>query len=232
MDGVTIFIALGAGLLSFFSPCILPLIPAYVCFITGISLEELRRPQSEVRVVRNLKTILWPTLLFVLGFSFVFVALGATASYLGTAISSHEKIIRIVGGSVIIILGFHLSGVFTLKALEYEKKIHLPRKPAHVLGAFIVGVTFAFGWTPCVGPALAAILGLAGTQKTLGKGVALLSFYSTGLAIPFILTALAMNAFLNLFARARKYLKLISILSGVLLVVIGILIIIGGLKTG
>ena len=227
MEGVSLFIAFGAGVLSFFAPCILPLIPIYICFITGLSLDELQGQNGEGRIVQNLTNILWPAILFVLGFSFVFVALGATASYLGSIISAYEKIIRIVAGSVIILLGLHVAGVLNIKGLEYEKKLHLRSKPANILGSFMVGVVFAIGWTPCVGPALAAILGLAGTQKTLTRGVILLSAYSLGLGLPFILTALAMNTFLNLLGKVKKYFKVISVVSGLLLVAIGILIIIG-----
>ena len=227
MEKISLFIAFGAGILSFFSPCILPLIPAYISFITGLSLDELRMPGNKKRNIENLQKIFWQTILFVLGFSFIFVALGATASYLGDVISRHEKMIRIAGGSIIIILGLHVAGVFNIKQLQYEKKLHLRSKPANIFGAFIIGMVFAIGWTPCVGPALATILGLAGIQKTVGKGIMLLSAYSLGLGLPFILTALAMNAFLNLFSKARRYLKAVSIVTGLLLVLIGILIIIG-----
>ena len=227
MEKTSLFIAFGAGILSFFSPCILPLIPAYISFITGLSLDELRLPGDKRSNVESLQKILRQTILFVLGFSFIFVALGATASYLGEVISQHERMIRIVGGSVIIFLGLHVTGVFNIRQLEYEKKLHLSSKPANIFGAFVIGMVFAIGWTPCVGPALAAILGLAGTQKTIGKGIMLLSAYSIGLGLPFILTALAMNAFLNLFSKVRRYIKTISIITGLLLIGVGILIITG-----
>lgn len=226
---ISIFAAFGLGILSFFSPCVLPLIPAYISFITGLSLDELRKVPDKKKNIENLRKIFWQTILFVLGFSFIFVALGTTASFLGNVISAYERIIRIVGGSVIILLGLHVTGIFSIKQLQYEKKLHLRNKPANVFGAFFVGMVFAIGWTPCVGPALAAILGLAGTQETIGRGIILLSVYSFGLGLPFILTALAMNTFLNLFSKARKYLKAISILTGLLLVGIGIWIIIGAL---
>jgi len=230
MEKVSLLIAFWAGILSFFSPCILPLIPTYICFITGLSMDELRGP-AKSKIGENLLKILQPTIFFVLGFSFIFVALGATAGFLGDIISTHEKIIRIVGGSIIILLGLHVTGLFNIKGLEYEKKFHLRSKPANIFGAFIVGIVFALGWTPCVGPVLAGILGVAGTQKTLVKGVTLLSAYSAGLGLPFILTALAMNTFLNFLSKAKKHLKLISVISGLLLVAIGILIITGWIFT-
>ena len=227
MGEVSIFIAFGAGILSFFSPCILPLIPSYLCFITGLSMGELRSIEGRNRTMENLRKILWQTILFIFGFSFIFVSLGATASFLGSIISTHEKIIRLVGGSVIIILGLHVAGVFNIKGLEYEKRFHLRSKPAGMLGSFLVGLVFAMGWTPCVGPVLAGILGLAGVEKTIVRGVALLTAYSLGLGIPFLLTAVAMNLFLNLFGRIKKYFKAISVVSGLLLITIGILIIAG-----
>ena len=222
---ISIFAAFGLGVLSFISPCILPLIPAYISFITGLSLSELQQSETTGRVAKNLRKMLWQTALFILGFSFVFVSLGATASYLGETISANERIIRIVGGVVIILLGLHVAGVFTVKFLQYEKKGHLGSKPATIFGSFIVGIVFAIGWTPCVGPALAAMLGLAAVKKTLAQGVVLLSAYSLGLGLPFLLTAAAMNTFLNLFTKVRRHFRTISMMSGLLLVIIGILII-------
>ena len=221
---ISLFMAFGAGLLSFFAPCVLPLIPAYITFITGLSLEELKSSKNEEIPTKNLKKILWPTILFILGFSLIFISLGATASYLGNIITSYGKVIKIFGGSIIILLGLHVAGVFNIKYLEYEKKLHLKNKPANIFGAFIVGIVFAIGWTPCVGPALAAILGIASSQQTLAQGIILLSAYSSGLAIPFFFTALAMNAFLNLFSRIKKYFKAISVVSGLLLIAIGIMV--------
>lgn len=227
MQEMSLFIAFGAGLLSFFAPCVLPLIPSYICFITGLSLDELRESKAQARKTQNLKKIFLQTILFVLGFSFVFVSLGAVASVLGSFLFTYEKIIRIIGGCIIIVLGLHVAGVFHVKSLEYEKKLHLRNKPANMFGSFIVGLVFALGWTPCIGPALAAILGLAGAEKTLIKGIVLLSAYSLGLGIPFILTGLALNLFFNIFDKIKKYFKIVSIISGLLLVIIGVLIIIG-----
>ncbi len=227
MENISLFVAFGAGILTFFTPCILPLIPGYICFITGLSLDDLRENQKQDGKTHNIKRILLQTILFVLGFSFVFISFGATASFLGGFIYTYEKIIKIIGGSIIILLGLHVAGVFNIKKLGYEKKLHLKNKPANMFGSFVIGVVFALGWTPCVGPALAAMLGLAGTQKTLTQGIVLLSIYSLGLGIPFILTGLAINTFFNIFDKIKRYFKIISISSGVLLVIIGIIIITG-----
>lgn len=220
--------AFGAGILTFFTPCILPLIPGYICFITGLSLDDLRESKKQDAKTRNTKRILIQTILFVFGFSLIFVSLGATASFLGGLIYKYEKIIRIIGGSIIIILGFHVSGFFTIKRLQYEKRLHLKNKPANTFGSFVVGVVFALGWTPCIGPAVVAVLGLAGlTLNTVTQSLLLLSVFSVGLGIPFILTGLAINTFFNVFDKIKRHFKIISILSGVLLVIIGILIIMG-----
>jgi len=208
-----------------FSPCILPLIPAYLAFITGISIDELKDSQEKIR---NLKRILYETLLFILGFSFVFVILGASATYLGSLISSYQKILRIVGGIIVIIFGLYLTGLLKIKPLQYEKRIHLKAKPTNLFGSFLIGSVFALGWSPCVGPILASILAYAATQETLSQGILLLGLYSLGLGVPFLLTALAINTFLNFFQRIRKYLRKISIASGLLLIAIGFLIIFRG----
>ncbi len=227
MQEISLFIAFGAGLLSFFAPCVLPLIPSYICFITGLSLDELRESETRDRKTQNLKRIFLQTVLFVLGFSFVFVSLGAMVSVLGGFLFTYEKVIGIIGGCIVIVLGLHVAGVFNIKSLEYEKKIHLRNKPVNMFGSFIVGLVFALGWTPCIGPALAAIFALAGAEKTLVKGIVLLSAYSLGLGIPFVLTGLALNVFFNVFDKIKKYLKIITIISGLLLIVIGILIVFG-----
>lgn len=227
MEIISVFIAFGAGVLSFFAPCILPLIPGYICFITGLSLEELQGGIQK-RTKQNLNKILWQTILFVLGFSFVFVSLGATASILGDIIFRYEKVIRIIGGCIIVVLGLHVAGVFRIRKLENEKRIHLKIKPAHMFGSFVVGVVFALGWTPCVGPAVVAVLGLAGlTLSTVSQSVILLSAFSLGLGLPFIFTALAINAFFNLFDKIKRHFRMISLISGLLLIIVGILIISG-----
>ena len=227
---VSIPIALGAGILTFLSPCVLPLIPAYISFITGLSIEELGGAGGKGEVAANLKRTLTQTLLFVLGFSFIFVSLGASATYLGNFLLRNQRIIRIIGGIIVIIFGLHVAGVFNIRYLEYEKRVHLHKRPRHILGAFLVGVTFAIAWMPCVGPILASILTLAATQETLTSGIILLSAYSLGMAIPFLAAGLAIGAFLNLFAKIKRYFRVISIVSGLLLIGVGVLIISGGLN--
>lgn len=224
-SSLSLLVAFGAGIASFLSPCILPLIPAYLAFITGISIDELKDSQEKIR---NLKRILYETLLFILGFSFIFIILGASATYLGNLVSSYQRALRIVGGIIVILFGLYLTGLLKIKPLQYEKRIHLKTKPAHLFGSFLIGSVFALGWSPCVGPILASILAYAAIQKTLSQGILLLSLYSLGLGVPFLLTALAINTFLNFFQRIRRYLRGISIASGLLLIIVGFLVIFRG----
>lgn len=225
-ENFSILVAFGAGFLTFFSPCVLPLIPAYICFITGLSAEELTSSQG--RRFENLKPILTEAILFVLGFSAVFVALGASATLLGSYLFAKQKLFRIIGGAAVILFGLHLTGLFNIRLLQYEKKIHLKGKPVHLFGSFLVGAAFGFGWTPCIGPILGSILMLAATRDTLSKGIFLLSFYSLGLAVPFLLTSIGIGWALALFSKIKGYFRLISIASGLLLIFIGVWIIIGG----
>lgn len=218
---LSIIVAFSAGLLSFFSPCILPLIPAYVSFISGISIDEMKASEDKVR---NLKRILLETILFISGFSLVFILLGATATFLGSFILSYQQILRIVGGIIVILFGLSISGVFTSKYLEQEKRFFLKKKPVNVFGSVLIGMVFALGWTPCIGPILASLLIYASTQESLKEGITLLTFYSLGLALPFLITSLAINAFLSLFKKINKYFGVIKIASGALLILVGILI--------
>jgi cytochrome c-type biogenesis protein len=219
-DILQILTAFGAGLLSFFSPCVLPLIPAYICFITGASIEELSVPKG--KNFGRVKSILPESLLFILGFSMVFVILGASATFLGSFLFAKQRIIKIIGGLIIIFFGLHISGLFNIKFLQYEKKLHFRSKPVTKFGSFLVGMVFAFGWTPCVGPILGGILMLAATKDSLFKGILLLSFYSLGLALPFFLLSVGLGYMLSLFSRVKRYFKFISVVSGILLIVIGI----------
>lgn len=219
MEHISLFIAFGAGLLSFLSPCVLPLIPAYISFISGLSVDELKGTE------KPLAGILIGTVLFILGFSCVFVALGASATYLSSFMLVHTQILRLILGIIVIIFGLHLLGLFNLKFLQYEKKLHIRKRPMSILGAFPVGMAFGFGWTPCIGPILGAILGYAATKETVGQGILLLSAYSLGLGLPFLLTSIAIGSFLVFFSKINRYFKVISIISGILLIGVGILII-------
>ena len=218
---LSLFIAFAAGLLSFLSPCVLPLVPSYVVFITGLSFEELTHEPSKQKLRR---IILTHSLLFILGFSVLFTALGASASLLGQFLSEYRDIIRIIGGVLIILFGLFISGIFSLSFLQQEKKFHLQHKPIGYIGTFFVGVTFAAGWTPCVGPILSSILLYASTAENMLSGVFLLLAYSLGLGIPFFACSLALNTFLATFQKARRYIGLFTKIGGVLLVLVGVLL--------
>jgi cytochrome c-type biogenesis protein len=217
---VGIFIALVAGVLSFLSPCILPLVPAYLSFVTGMSLEDLEQGANRRRTLTY-------ALLFVGGFSLIFILLGASASFLGQFFRYYDIWIARIGGVVIIVLGLHLTGILRIAPLLREKRIHVSDKPVGFLGAVGVGMAFGAGWTPCIGPVLGAILTLAVVQDTFWAGIGLLSVYSAGLAIPFLLTAVAVDRFLSAFQRFRRFLPAIQVASGVLLILLGILLVTG-----
>jgi len=215
-----IVIAFTAGLFSFLSPCVLPLVPSYLTFVTGMSLEDL---QGGV----NRRATLVHSVLFVLGFSTIFVLLGAAASFLGQFFRYYEVWIARVGGVIIILLGLHLAGVFRLTPLLRERRVHLADKPVGYLGTLGVGIAFGAGWTPCIGPILGAILTYGFSQDTMWAGVGLLAVYSLGLAVPFLLAALALDWFLQAFQRFRRWMPLVEKASGVLLIVLGILLLTG-----
>ncbi len=222
-QSVTLFVAFWAGVLSFLSPCVLPLIPSYVTYITGVSFEDLTgNVETERRRIRYLTLI--NSLTFVLGFSLVFIFLfGLSSSLLGQYLFDYREWIRYAGGALIIVFGLYVMGVLKFRFLAQEKKLHLHEKPAGLLGTFLVGMTFAAAWTPCVGPILGSIFLLsAGTTTTASEGLLLLSAYSLGLAIPFLAASLSVNAFLTHFRRFHPYIRAISVASGVLLVLVGI----------
>jgi cytochrome c-type biogenesis protein len=219
-ESVGILVALTAGVLSFLSPCVLPLVPSYLSFVTGMSLEDL---QEGV----NRKATMIHSLLFVAGFSLIFILLGASASFLGVFLKHYELWITRIGGVVIMILGLHLTGVFRIAPLMRERRVHVNDKPAGYIGTLGIGAAFGAGWTPCIGPVLGAILTLAGTQDTIWDGVVLLGAYSAGLAIPFLLASLALDAFLRAFSRFRWVLPIVEKVSGVMLIVLGLLLVSG-----
>lgn len=223
-ENISIFVAISAGLISFLSPCVLPLIPSYVAFITGISLEKLSQEENlrqvRIKVIAN-------SLMFILGFSLVFIALGASATFVGKFLARNIRWFEIIGGVLVIILGLHFVGILRLKFLDREKKIHLKKKPLGYLGTCLVGIAFGAGWTPCVGPILGAILTMAATTQNILKGIVLLTFYSAGLGLPFFLSAIILHKFFEYFKTIRKYFRIISIAGGVLLIIVGILLISG-----
>jgi cytochrome c-type biogenesis protein len=233
-ENVTLLAAFGAGLLSFISPCVLPLVPGYLSYISGLSLDEMRGGNLAatgtgvgVAVAASpamRRQVILSSLAFILGFSIVFVSLGAAASAIGRFLLEQQAIFSRIAGAIVIVFGLHTMGVLRIEWLYQEKRVHSSRKPAGYLGATLIGIAFAFGWTPCIGPILAGILALAGTQDTVGQGVRLLSVYSLGLGVPFLATALAINRFFSAMGRIRKHYHKIELVSGALLVVIGLLI--------
>ncbi|MFZ2950060.1 MAG: cytochrome c biogenesis CcdA family protein [Desulfuromonadaceae bacterium] len=218
---VTYIGAFIAGLLSFLSPCVLPLIPSYITYITGISFADLQAEHPS-HIIRQ-KSILH-SLCFICGFTFVFVLLGASATYIGSFLQEHAILIRKIGGVLLVLLGIHVTGLLHLKFLLGEKRVSIKHKPAGYAGSFLVGIAFAAGWTPCIGPILAAILAVAATEDSVYQGILLLMVYSMGLGVPFFLSALAMHRFLVVFNRFKKYIHIFEIITGVFLIVIGILI--------
>lgn len=218
---ITFIGAFFAGLLSFLSPCVLPLIPSYITYITGLSFADLQEEHPAHKVRQQ--TVIH-SLLFIAGFTIVFVLLGASATFIGGFLQEHMALIRKVGGVLIIIFGIHVTGLVPIHALLGEKRVSIHRKPAGYLGSLLVGLAFAAGWTPCIGPILASILMVAATEDTVYHGIALLLTYSMGLAIPFFLSALAMHKFLVLFNRFKKHIRIFEIVTGVFLVIVGVMI--------
>ncbi|MBF0148244.1 MAG: cytochrome c biogenesis protein CcdA [Magnetococcales bacterium] len=223
MMEVSFATAVAAGFLSFISPCVLPLVPAYISYMSGISVEGLRDPGDARLGWRAGIT----SLFFVLGFSTVFILMGASATALGSLLQSHVHILSKVGGVLIVLFGLHAMGVFRIGLLNLEARFNEVKKPAGLMGAYVIGLAFAFGWTPCVGPILAAILALAGGRESIWEGIALLASYSAGLGLPFILAGLATHLFFRFFQKARRYMQWIEWISGLFLVVVGVMIFFG-----
>jgi cytochrome c-type biogenesis protein len=215
---ITLLAAFGAGFLSFVSPCVLPLVPSYVSYITGLSIHQLREPSGGRRIRQ---AILANSLLFIGGFSIIFIAFGVSASLFGQWLFSYQDYLRKIGGGLIILFGLYVLGMFNFGFLSRETRVHSQTRPVGYLGSFLIGVTFAVGWTPCVGPILASILLYAGTTETSIDGLVLLIFYSLGLGLPLLVTALWLDRFLVHFQQIRNYIKPLSIMSGVLLVAVG-----------
>lgn len=244
---VTIGAAVLAGVLSFLSPCVLPLVPPYLCYISGSSLEDLTgRGASQPAATGNGKgndtgnetgsqplqrlKVLLTGLLFVLGFTTVFVLLGATASAAGQVLRNNLPLLAQLAGVLIIVMGLHFMGVFRIAFLGREARYHHQAQSVGLVGAYFIGVAFAFGWTPCIGPVLAAILSIAGSSESVSRGMALLALYSLGLGIPFLLAALSLDTFLRFFRRFRRHMPLVEKLMGVLLVLTGIMFLTGSMQ--
>jgi cytochrome c-type biogenesis protein len=223
LDGfdVSYAAAFGAGALSFLSPCVLPLIPAYLCFLGGVGLDQLDGARRSVRT---------SALAFVLGFSLVFIGMGAGASALNRLILDNMETLSVAAGLVIIVFGLHYMGVLRIAFLNFEKRVHVQSRPAGLFGAFVLGLAFAFGWTPCVGPILATILMVAASGNSVGYGVSLLAAYAAGLGIPFLLAALAARPFLAFLSRFRRHMRMVELAIGSLLIVTGLLILTGSMN--
>jgi cytochrome c-type biogenesis protein len=211
-----------AGLISFLSPCVLPLVPGYVSLISGTGVEELK--SQDARVLRKL---MLNSAAFILGFSVVFITLGAISTEVGQLLARYKSLLAQVAGVVIILFGLHLTGLLRINALYADKRLHNIKGGSSTLGAFAIGFAFAFGWTPCVGPILAVILGFAAAQNSLIKGILLLAIYSLGLAVPFLLTSLGIERFLKFYGRFRTHMHAVEVASGGLLIALGVLLVLG-----
>jgi cytochrome c-type biogenesis protein len=217
---VSAFLAFSAGILSFFSPCVLPLVPSYLIFISGASITSY----TELSSTQHRKTLLLHSLSFIVGFSLVFVSLGVSSSLLGNLFSTYERWIVRIGGLFLILFGLNMLNVLKIPFLNQEKMCHLRTKPIGLLGSFLIGITFSLGWTPCIGPVLASILLIASTTSTVKQGMYLLSLYSLGLAIPFFIAALLVGRILHLMQKYGWIMKYSSCVIGGLLIVVGVLL--------
>jgi len=226
---VSIWAAFAAGVLSFLSPCVLPLVPPYLCYLAGVNLEELT--EAEGAEARNAwRKALLAAFIFVLGFSTVFVAMGAGASAIGQLLREYLDILAKIAGVVIIIMGLHFMGLFKIRFLLMEKRYHADAKPATFIGAYVIGLAFALGWTPCIGPVLASILAIAASEESVSRGAFLLAVYSAGLGVPFLLAAFAINGFLSFMKRFRRHMRTVEIVMGLFLVITGIMFLTGSMQ--
>jgi len=223
--------AVGAGALSFLSPCVLPLVPPYLCYMAGVSVEDFRAGGTETARAGARKLLVLTSLAFVLGFSTVFIALGAGASTIGRLLRVWQEPLAMAAGVLIILMGLNFLGVIRIPLLSREARFQAEGKPANALAAYVMGLAFAFGWTPCIGPVLGPILTLAGGRETVGEGALLLAAYSLGLGIPFLLAALFSDGFMRFLGRFRVHLGRVEKVIGGLLVVAGVLFLTGGVQT-
>lgn len=222
MTNVGVPTAFLAGLASFLTPCVLPLVPGYVSLISGVGIEELKTQEAGV-----LRRVMVNSIAFVLGFSIVFVTLGALSTEVGQLAQQYKALLAQVAGVLVIVFGLHLTGILRIKALYADKRLHGVKGGTTPWGAFVIGFAFAFGWTPCVGPILSGILVIAAAQSSIGKGILLLTVYSLGLAVPFLLTALGIERFMKFYVGFRRYMHGVEIASGALLIALGLLLVSG-----
>jgi len=218
---ITYVIAFSAGFLSFISPCVLPLIPSYISYITGISFEDLVEGGKDRNVT---KITVFNSLAFILGFTFIFMALGASSSYFGSLLRDYKDLIRQAGGILIILFGLFILRIIKLDFIDREKKFHLQEKPAGYIGSVIVGIVFAAGWTPCIGPILGSILSLAASEGSVSYGMQLLFVYSIGLALPFFITSVALNTFLTHLPKVTRHMRVVTTISGLIMIGLGVLL--------
>jgi len=222
MTDINLYVAFTAGIFSFLSPCVLPIIPSYLSFVSGVSLQDMRAAQV---VTHIRKRVLLNSLAFILGFSLVFISLGASASFLASFFLGYRSVIRVMGGIFILAVGIYLLGVVKFSVLDRYLQVHLKDKPAGYLGSGLVGMTFGAAWIPCVGPILGAILTLAATSSEIGTGILYLGTYAVGLALPFFLSAVAVNSFFEFSQKFRRYVQAVHVAAGILLIIVGILLI-------
>lgn len=221
MEKIPLYSAFSAGIISFLSPCVLPLVPLYLSYISGVSVEALRSDNNREEIRRR---VFWNCLYFIAGFSLLFISLGATASLIGRVLRSQMGILTKIAGGIVIIFGLHMTGILKISTLYKEKRIQVRTQARGPLGAFLLGLAFAAGWSPCIGPILAGVLFLASTRETLWQGIGLMAVYSAGLALPFLIISLALNYFFAMFGSVKRYLNVVEIVGGALLMVIGFLI--------
>jgi cytochrome c-type biogenesis protein len=211
-----------AGLISFLSPCVLPLVPGYVSLISGVGVEQLKMKEGQL-----FRKVMLNSAAFIIGFSIVFITLGAISTEVGQVLAQYKSLLARVAGVIIILFGIHLTGLFQIKWLLADTRLHHLKGSSSAWGAFVIGFAFAFGWTPCVGPILAVVLGFAADQDKVWKGIFLLAIYSAGLAVPFLLTSLGVERFLKFYNRFKFHMHALEVASGVLLIALGILLVIG-----
>ncbi|PYS43017.1 MAG: cytochrome C biogenesis protein [Acidobacteria bacterium] len=223
---LSIFTAFVAGLVSFLSPCVLPLVPGYLSIISGSSLDQLKAREKDGSLFR---TVLLNSIMFIVGFSITFILLGASATWIGQILVSRMRLLGQLAGLILIVFGIHLTGIFKINFLYKDKRFHNIDKPRGLAGALVLGLAFAFGWTPCIGPILAGILTIASTKQTVAEGMFLLAVYSAGLGIPFLLTSIALNKFLAFYGRFKRHFHAVEVVSGALVIAVGVLILTGGL---